>query len=73
MNTKVLENLGKSLKKIRLEQNMTQEALAEKVNIHPTYVGKLESGKNNVSVKLLFKIARALNARLPEIFEFDKR
>lgn len=72
MNTKILENLGKSLKKIRLEQNMTQETLAEKVNIHPTYVGKLESGKNNVSVKLLFKIARALNTRLPEIFEFDK-
>lgn len=73
MNTKILENLGKSLKKIRLQQNMTQEALAEKVNIHPTYVGKLESGKNNPSVKLLFKIARALDSRLPEIFEFDKR
>lgn len=72
MNTKILENLGKSLKKIRLERNMTQEALAEKVNIHPTYVGKLESGKNNVSIKLLFKIARALNSSLSEIFEFDK-
>ena len=48
------------------------KALAEKVDIHPTYVGKLESGKNNVSIKLLFKIARALNTRLSKIFEFDK-
>ena len=72
MNTKILENLGKTLKRIRLEQNMTQEALAEKVNIHPTYVGKLESGKNNVSIKLLFKIVRALNSDLSEVFEFDK-
>ena len=72
MNTKILQNLGKNLKKIRLENNMTQEALAEKVNIHPTYVGKLEAGKNNVSIKLLFKISRALNVRLPEVFDFDK-
>ena len=73
MNTKILENLGKTLKKIRLEQNITQETLAEKVNIHPTYVGKLESGKNNVSIKLLFKISRALNTDLHKIFEFDKK
>ena len=73
MNTKILENLGKTLKKIRLEQNITQETLAEKVNIHPTYVGKLESGKNNVSIKLLFKISRALNTDLYKIFEFDKK
>lgn len=73
MNTKILENLGKQLKRIRLEQEMTQEELAEKVNIHPTYVGKLESGKNNVSIKLLFKISRALGVTLGDVFDFDKR
>lgn len=72
MNTKVLEKLGKTLKNIRIEKGLTQEALAEKVGIHPTYVGKLESGKNNVSVKMLFKISRALNTKLYDIFDFDK-
>ncbi len=72
MNTKVLEKLGKTLKHIRMDKGMTQEALAEKVGIHPTYVGKLESGKNNVSVKMLFKISRALNTKLYDIFNFDK-
>ena len=47
MNTKILEHLGQQLRKIRLEKAFTQEVLAEKVGIHPTYVGKLESGKNN--------------------------
>ena len=46
--------------------------LAEKVGIHPTYVGKIESGKNNISVKMLFKVSRALGVKLPEIFSFDK-
>ena len=72
MNTKVLEKLGKTLKNIRIEKGLTQEALTEKVGIHPTYVGKLESGKNNVSIKMLFKISRALNTKLYDIFDFDK-
>lgn len=72
MNTKVLENLGKNLKEYRLDCGMTQEILAEKVGIHPTYVGKLESGKNNPSVKLLFKVSRALGVKLSDIFDFDK-
>lgn len=72
MNTKILENLGISLKHIRLEKGLTQEMLAEKVGIHPTYVGKIESGKNNISVKMLFKVSRALGVKLPEIFSFDK-
>ena len=45
MNTKILENLGAQLKRIRREKGLTQEVLAEKVKIHPTYVGKIESLK----------------------------
>ncbi len=71
MNTKILENLGRNLRKYRKECNLTQEQLAEKVGIHPTYVGKLESGKNNPSVKMLFKISRALKIKLSNVFDFD--
>ncbi len=72
MNTKILENLGRNLNKYRKECNLTQEQLAEKVGIHPTYVGKLEAGKNNPSVKILFKISRALKIKLSNVFDFDK-
>ena len=72
MNTKILENLGKQIRKIRKDKGFTQESLAEKVGIHPTYVGKIESGKNNLSVLMLFKISRALGVKLNDIFEFDK-
>lgn len=72
MNTKILQRLGENLRKYRLESNLTQEQLAELVGIHPTYVGKLESGKNNPSVKMLYKITRAMKINLCDIFDFEK-
>ena len=72
MNIKVLEKLGLNIKKYRLAQGFTQETLAEKIGIHPTYVGKLEGGKNNPSVKMLFKITRALGITLIDFFDFYK-
>ena len=72
MNTKILEKLGLSIKSFRISSGFTQEELAEKVCIHPTYVGKIESGKNNISVMLLYKISRALKTTIPELFYFDK-
>ena len=71
MNTKVLINLGKNIKKYRIEASLTQEKLAEKVGVHQTYIGKLETGKINASVKQLFIISRALNIKLSNLFDFD--
>lgn len=72
MNTKILENLGKMLRTLRKEKGYTQEFLAEKIGVHPTYIGKLENGKSNLSVMLLFKLSRALDTNLSKVFEFDK-
>ena len=72
MSIRFLAKLGLNLKKHRLEKGLTQENLAEKVGIHPTYVGKLESGKNNPSTKMLYKITRALGIKLSDLFDFDK-
>ncbi len=72
MNTKVLQNLGKNLKRYRKLAGLTQESLGFKVGIHQTYIGKLELGKCNPSVKLLFCITRALNIKLSDLFDFDK-
>ena len=72
MSTRFLVKLGLNLKKYRLEKGLTQENLAEKVGIHPTYVGKLEGGRNNPSTKMLYKITRALGIKLSDLFDFDK-
>lgn len=71
MNTKILENLGKNIKRYRLEKELTQEELANKIGVHQTYIGKLEIGKINPSTKKLFQISRALGIKLSNIFDFD--
>ena len=72
MNTKILERLGEQLRFLRKDKGFTQEELAEKVGVHPTYIGKIESGKSNISTIMLFKLSRALKVKLSKVFEFDK-
>ena len=60
------------MKKYRLENHYTQEFLAEKVGVHATYIGKLERGKNNPSILLLYKISKALKIDLSELFNFEE-
>jgi transcriptional regulator with XRE-family HTH domain len=52
-----------------------QEKLAEKADVHPTYIGKIERGDMNPSVVFLEKIAKAFNISLPELLAFpdDKK
>lgn len=71
MNTKILEKLGKQIKHFRLDNKFTQEYLAEKVGVHPTYIGKIESGKNNPSVMLIYKISKVLNINIKDLFDFE--
>lgn len=72
MNTKILKNFGEQVKKLRLEREMSQEELAEKLNIHRTYMSFIERGQRSPSLILIFKISRALGVKLPELFAFDK-
>ena len=67
MNTKILERLGKKIRYTRKSVGFTQEILAEKINVHPTYIGKIEAGKNNPSFLLLYKISKALNINLKDL------
>ena len=71
MNTKILERIGKKIKSIRKNSGLTQEKLAEKINVHPTYIGKIESGKNNPSILLLYKLSKALKIKLSDLFDLD--
>jgi transcriptional regulator with XRE-family HTH domain len=72
MNTKILQRFGQTLKNKRKEIGISQEQLAEKLNIHRTYMSFLERGLRNPSLLMLFKISRALRVNLSELFEFDK-
>lgn len=52
----------------RLERNMTQQELAKKIGSKQSAISRIESGQANPSVRILQKIAHALDARLSIAF-----
>lgn len=55
------KKIGQRLKTIRLSKNLTQEQLAELSNLHRTYIGSVERGERNITVKNLNKILVAMD------------
>ena len=53
---------GKRLKDLRNIKGMTQEELAEKLNISREHLGRLERGKYGCSIDLLIELSCTLNA-----------
>lgn len=60
------EEIGRRLKKIRVEKGLTQKELASRVSggIDYTYIGKIERGEQLPSLKVIIKISEALSVPL---------
>lgn len=52
----------------RRQLGLSQEKLAEKAELHPTYISDVERGKETISVDALHRIAMALKISLSELF-----
>ena len=50
-------------------KGLTQEQLAELIDVHEKYIGRIETGKQNVTIKTLNRIANALNINLTRLLE----
>ncbi len=66
----VLHKLAKRIKDLRKLKGMSQEILAEKANLHPSLIGKMERGEINPTIISLEKIAKAFNITLAELLSF---
>ena len=53
--------LGELIRHYRLKLKLSQEILAEKADIHRTYVSDIELGKVDISITVAYKLAKALN------------
>jgi len=56
------------VEELRLERGLTRQQLAEAVGVHYQTIGYLERGEYSPSLILAFKIAKALDAGIPEVF-----
>lgn len=69
MSKRDLKVFGARLKELRLEKNLTQQELAEKINLSTNFIGMVERGERNTSVDKIFKLSKALNVSLAEFFK----
>jgi len=66
----ILQKFSGHLKHLREERKLSQEELALKSNLDRTYIGRIERTERNPTLKVLYKLAIALDMSLPELLTF---
>ena len=63
--------VGLRIKELGAELGMSQEAFAYSIEMSRTYFAEVETGKRNVSIENIDRIARGLGVSLKEFFNSD--
>jgi transcriptional regulator with XRE-family HTH domain len=61
--------VGQNVCRLRTENVLTQEQLAEKAEISRRYLQRIESGQRNPTVDILARLRRALGCSWNDLFE----
>ncbi|MBO6219543.1 MAG: helix-turn-helix transcriptional regulator [Treponema sp.] len=69
MEESVKQQFGNRIQKIRKEIGVSQEKFALKIDMDRTYYASVESGKRNISLENIKKIADGLEISLSKLFE----
>jgi len=59
-----MDLLGRMIKAVRQERNLTQEQLGELVGVQKSQISKLESSSNSATIDTILKVFRALKAEI---------
>ncbi|MFH1572937.1 MAG: helix-turn-helix transcriptional regulator, partial [Acidobacteriota bacterium] len=59
--------LGQRVRELRERLRLSQEQLAERADLHWTYISGIERGKRNLGLNILARLARALKVSLPAL------
>lgn len=70
---KLLSDIGRTIRHFREESNLSQEELAHICNLDRTYIGGVERGERNLTIKSLEKIVHALDISFLEFFKNMER
>ncbi len=69
MKNDSLSQFGRRVRTLREAIKLSQEALAVKAGIHRTYMGGVERGERNISLKNIVRLAVALGVHPRELFD----
>ena len=65
----ITNDLGKRIRELRQQTGLSQEKFALKIGMDRTYFASVETGKRNIAILNIKKIADGLSITLSELFE----
>ncbi len=71
-NRYLLDVVAKNIRIHRRRMHLSQEALAEKADLHRTYIGMVERSEKNITLLSLQRISWALNVPVIDLLEEKK-
>ena len=66
-----LEAIGHRIRERRMSQELTQAELADRCELHRTFIGSVERGERNLAMLSLRRIAKALRMKPAEFLDAD--
>lgn len=73
MKGDLLASFGRQVRTLRQARNLSQEELAERARVHRTYVGMIERGEKNITLRNIAKLAGALKVPIHELLNMEKQ
>jgi transcriptional regulator with XRE-family HTH domain len=61
------EAFGRAVRELRARRGYSQEVLGQRANIHRNYVGAIERGEINPTLRIVLKVVAGLDVRLDEL------
>ena len=67
---RILIKFGDRLQSVRKSKGITQEELTVKIFMHKNYVGLIERGERNPTIRTLYRLAKALKIEASDLLPF---
>lgn len=66
---KIRNNIGRKIRSLRLEKGISQEKLAEYVNMSREHISCIERGKNLTTIETLYEMSKFFEIEIKDFFE----
>ncbi len=67
--SEIVEQIGQLIKTVRTQEGLTQKELAERLGVNVATVNRYETGKQNLTVDTIKKIAKAIGSNITVTFK----
>ena len=66
---KIRNSIGRKIRNLRLEKGISQEKLAEYVNMSREHISCIERGKNLTSIETLYEMSKYFEINIKDFFD----